>query len=208
MIILLVIIVFLISIFLVSFKKLNESFGIGVDKYRLNYTLKNLVHILNKHNINEWFIGYGTLLGIIRENSCIDGDDDIDIIINKEDTNKIIELFKYYSYDVKYYKSGKFYKVKNYNYNYNFLRLDKKNHAPIDFYLSEKIGKSYIDKHENILWENCEKLLKYNWSNVIINLPRNPEEKLKKIYGDDWKIPKKKYKGIINNYNNKNPVLI
>ena len=62
----------------------------------LNDTLMFVVNLLNENNIQNWFISYGTLLGIIRNNSCIDRDDDIDIIIdknlNKVDNNE--DLFK------------------------------------------------------------------------------------------------------------------
>ena len=47
------------------------------DKILLNKTLLFIIKLLNDNNIKNWFIGYGTLLGIIRENSCIDGDDDV-----------------------------------------------------------------------------------------------------------------------------------
>jgi len=56
----------------------------------LNHTLLYVTTLLNNNNITNWFIGYGTLLGIIRENSCIHGDDDVDIIIDK----KSYELLK------------------------------------------------------------------------------------------------------------------
>lgn len=204
--ILCVIIIIIIILILIKCLK-NENFGPNVDKHILNYTLKNLVDIFNKHNINGWFIGYGTLLGIIRENSCIDKDDDIDILINKKYINKIIKLLQNYNYDVKYHKSGKFYKIKDNNFNKDFLRIEKKNYAPIDFYLCDVINGDYHDNYENIIWKNCEKLIHYKWNNVILNLPNEPQIKLKNIYGDDWKIPKKS-KGVINNYNNKNPVLI
>ena len=50
---------------------------------KLNRTLLFLITLLNDNNIKSWFVCYGTLLGLVRENSCIDGDDDIDIIIEK-----------------------------------------------------------------------------------------------------------------------------
>ena len=56
--------------------------GKKTDKEKLNRTLEKVCFILNKNNINDWFIFFGTLLGIVRENSCIQGDDDLDIMIN------------------------------------------------------------------------------------------------------------------------------
>ena len=48
----------------------------------LDNTLQKIVSLLFKNKIYYWFIGYGTLLGIVRNNSCINNDDDIDIIID------------------------------------------------------------------------------------------------------------------------------
>lgn len=52
-------------------------------KVKLNNTLMFIIKLLNTNNVSNWFIGYGTLLGIVRENSCIHGDDDVDIIIDE-----------------------------------------------------------------------------------------------------------------------------
>ena len=54
--------------------------GISESKDKLNSSLIKISKILNKNKFDQWFIAYGTLLGIVRNNSCIDGDDDIDIM--------------------------------------------------------------------------------------------------------------------------------
>jgi phosphorylcholine metabolism protein LicD len=59
----------------------------------LNATLVKITKILNENSINGWFICYGTLLGIVRENSCIDGDDDIDIVIHKSKYDELRRVF-------------------------------------------------------------------------------------------------------------------
>lgn len=51
--------------------------GINTDKEKLNRTLEKVCNILNENNINDWFIMFGTLLGIVRENSCIQGDNPV-----------------------------------------------------------------------------------------------------------------------------------
>ena len=61
-------------------------------KEKLNNTLEMISKLLNHNNIKNWFIGYGTLLGIIRENECIENDDDIDILCNKKDFNIIKQM--------------------------------------------------------------------------------------------------------------------
>jgi phosphorylcholine metabolism protein LicD len=52
--------------------------GIENSKEILNKTLLFYAELFKEHNITDWFIGYGTLLGIIRGNSCIEGDDDVE----------------------------------------------------------------------------------------------------------------------------------
>ena len=66
--------------------------GSKVNKDILNKTLSFIIKLLNDNNIKNWFIGYGTLLGIVRDNSCIDKDDDIDIIMDKNNYDIIKNL--------------------------------------------------------------------------------------------------------------------
>ena len=59
---------------------------------KLNKTLLFLITLLNDNNIKNWFVCYGTLLGLVRENSCIDNDDDIDIIIESSNYDIIKKI--------------------------------------------------------------------------------------------------------------------
>ena len=60
--------------------------GIGSQQTQslLNKTLAYIISLLDSYEVTDWFLGYGTLLGIVRNNSCIKGDDDIDFIINRK----------------------------------------------------------------------------------------------------------------------------
>ena len=161
------------------FKKYSENFGAGKkqNKTTLNNTLLIIADLLNKNKIKDWFIGYGTLLGIVRNNSCIENDDDIDIIINNIYTKKIIKIFIKNNFKV--YKNDL----------PNFLRIEKNNLAPVDFYLCNVIEDDFHDNHENTIWKNCKPINYYKWNGGILNIPNNPEIKLKNRYGEDWKIP-------------------
>lgn len=59
---------------------------------KLNHTLHWIIDILEA--IDNCFVAYGTLLRITMEGSCIDGDDDIDICIDKEHWDDIHDLLK------------------------------------------------------------------------------------------------------------------
>lgn len=158
----------------------------------LNKTLIKIVKDLDEYNIKNWFIGYGTLLGIVRNNNCIDGDDDIDIIIDKEESTKLHKLIKdkQYNYDT---KNGK--KLK---YN-NFTRIILENkYTPIDFYISENKNCNYNETWEHVVWSNVCPIIKKKWNNVNLNLPNNYIKKLEHRYGADWRTPRN-WKGPKNN---------
>ena len=57
--------------------KLKGGAGDKFTKDKLNNILIRIVSLLHQNKLKNWFIGYGTLLGITRKNSCIDYDDDI-----------------------------------------------------------------------------------------------------------------------------------
>jgi hypothetical protein len=157
------------------------------NKLLLNKTLVFIIKLLNDNNIMNWFIGYGTLLGIIRENSCIDGDDDIDIIIDKSNYDVIKQLLIEHDIEIEYgYGIGK---------NTNILKTKKNNeYCSIDFYMASVDAKgNFNDTWEKVMWSECydenNKLIMHVWNENILYLPFNYEKKLINRYGEDWKIP-------------------
>ena len=125
----------------------KESFYAGTyqSKDKLNYTLLETVKILNDNKINNWFIAYGTLLGIIRGNSCIEGDDDIDIICNKDDYQRIKDIFTSKKFNISMQHPGRFLQIKG-----------NSKYSQVDFYMCDVDKKgNFKDNWENILWSNC-----------------------------------------------------
>jgi len=157
-------------------------------KEKLNLSLIRISRILNQNNFDEWFIAYGTLLGIVRNNSCIDGDDDIDIICNIKDFQKLknILIKENYKFDFEHgiKDSKRIIKTK--------ATIDS---ASIDFYMAEEDGNgNYDDAWEGAVWSNCylkgtNKFKKLNWKNTTLNLPANFYRNLRKRYGLFWRIP-------------------
>lgn len=187
LIILIIILIIIFYFIYTKFYKNIESFysGNNNSQEKLNKTLLHISNIMNSNNIDDWFIAYGTLLGIIRENSCIEGDDDIDIVINVNYKDKLINILKNYGFSLD---------------NRSCDRIIKTNetdeYSSIDFYLSEVDNNSnYKDNWEDVLWSNCydqnNKLLKYEWKNIFLNLPNNYKIKLVNRYGEKWNIPQK-----------------
>ena len=158
-------------------------------KSKLNHTLTTIANLLNKHNITDWFIAYGTLLGIIRENSCIHGDDDVDIICNINDYDNIKQILTQNGF--KFYKKLSKYDIEN---NQNFYKTKStRNHSSVDFYMAKIDNKgNFYDTWEETTWSKCycyKKLVKYKWNDTILYLPKNYEKKIANIYGNDWNIP-------------------
>lgn len=160
----------------------NKSYS----KDKLNCTLKDISELLHKNDIKQWFISYGTLLGIIREDSCIQGDDDVDIILSNEYRNKIQEILPTIGIQ-------KFEFLTN-----NFIKTDL-NHSKytsVDFYFSsiDQSG-NFNDSWNSVIWSECyidnNELIKRNWNETTLNLPNNYEQKLVNRYGDNWMTPQK-----------------
>ena len=161
----------------------------------LNNTLVFIIKLLNENNIKNWFISYGTLLGIVRSNSCIEEDDDIDIVVEDIYYDKIKEILTKNNIPTTTYyvlaESKSIIKTNN--------TID---YCSIDFYMAsiDKEG-NFHDKWNNILWSKCYytdgMLIERVWNGENLYLPFNSEQKLINRYGEDWMTPKKNCKGLI-----------
>jgi phosphorylcholine metabolism protein LicD len=164
--------------------------GTHTDKEKLNLTLEKVCSILNENNVNNWFIFFGTLLGIVRENSCIEGDNDLDIMIHYDyqKLRAILEKegFKFtYGYGIR--RSKKILKTE---------ACDK--YGSIDFYMcnTNEFGDFHTPWHGVISTDsyidiNNKSFIKFPWNNTVLNMPNNYEQKLINMYGD-WKTPQSK----------------
>ena len=160
----------------------NQSQG------KLNYTLKYITIFLIQHKITNWFIGYGTLLGIVRNNTCIDGDDDIDLVCDRNDFERIHKLLKENNIQVTFE-----YGIQNTRSIIKTVETDTL--ASIDFYCTEvnKVG-HFNDEWENVIWTYCyipnTQILPYiTWNNIFLPIPYNCINKLCNRYGKQWYIP-------------------
>jgi phosphorylcholine metabolism protein LicD len=157
--------------------------GVKQSTEKLNNTLKFIITLLINNNITNWFIGYGTLLGIVRNNSCINGDDDIDIIIDKRYTRQLVEIMVKSGFRLQYSR-------------HNLVKtLHTEQFSSIDFYCAEYDNetKNFNDTWEKVIWSNCklnDNFIKKRWNGLMLNLPFNYKQKLIRRYGEDWNIPK------------------
>jgi len=142
-----------------------------------------LVDMFNKNNI-ELILFYGSLLGYTRNNDFIEGDDDIDVIVNIDDYDKVLKIIS----NNKLYCNI---------CNKHIIQLNY-NQVPFDIYFFEK-----FHDHIHIYWDggiNIDNKEIFPLKNVVfknqsIMIPNNIEHLCYLIYGDNWKIPteKKKY---------------
>ena len=107
---------------------------------RLNF--QNLLSVSSLIKDIEYFIFYGTLLGIVRENNIIKGDDDVDFMVNYKSKKLLLKKMKL----------NKTFKINNKvcnDYFAQFIKTNKEVKTFVDFYFYLKDpNKDYIiDKH-------------------------------------------------------------
>tara|TARA_X000000368_G_scaffold404393_1_gene380378 strand:- start:289 stop:819 length:531 start_codon:yes stop_codon:yes gene_type:complete len=158
---------------------------------KLNKTLLFLITLLNNNNIKNWFVCYGTLLGLVRENSCIDNDDDIDIIIEKSNYDIIKKILIENNFKLEYghgiEKSRHIIKTKS-----------SSDYSSIDIYMGDYSNENVEDLWNKLTIKQCfldtenKTFIEKKWNGQNIYYPNNYERILINRYGKDWKIKKDK----------------
>jgi len=161
---------------------------ISIEQCKKN--LLTLKPILDSNNI-KFKLGYGTLLGAIREKSFIKNDSDIDLLFYKKDKmlmDSLIPLFEKEGFVL-----GRF--------NNNFFEMHR-NESHVDFYFFSE--RNLVDKLlsrvtcsvgiwcvyvENKFWCESEELVFLNQTFLVF---KNPKAWLEFNYGSDWLIPQNK----------------
>lgn len=161
--------------------------GKHTSKEVLNKTLLFVLKLLREHQIKNWFVGYGTLLGIVREDTCIHNDDDVDILVDHTYYDALEKALVDNGFSIErgypIYKSRNILKTKS-----------REGFASMDFYMAvvDDDG-NFCDPWEEVIWSGCYdetgKLVERRWNDEIVYLPFNAEEKLENRYGESWRIP-------------------
>ena len=158
---------------------------------KLNKTLLFLISLLNNNNIKEWFVCYGTLLGLVRENSCIDNDDDIDIIIEKSNYDIIKKILIENNFELNYNHG-----IKN---SKNIIKTKAtSDYSSIDIYMGDYNNKNVKDLWNRLTINDCfldtenKTFIEKKWNGQTIYYPNNYERILINRYGKSWKIKQDK----------------
>jgi phosphorylcholine metabolism protein LicD len=163
---------------------------------KLNKTLEKIATILHENNINDWFIGYGTLLGIVRGNSCIENDDDIDIISNLNDYEAIKKALEENHFNFEYgYGIGNSQKI--------LKTKSSEEFASVDLYMAEVTNNgNYNESWEKEIWTKCyvdssKNFIEKSWKSTVLQLPNKYKDKLKNRYGFFWWVPQNHKLGLL-----------
>lgn len=152
---------------------------------KLNNTLSKVIQLLNKNNITNWFICYGTLLGLVREDSCIDNDDDIDIIIHKSHFDDVKMIMINNNFELEY---G--YGIRN---SRDIIKTkENNNYTSVDIYMADFNGNDVYDRWNRLNIRDCfldkekKTFMERIWRNQKLYLPKNYIRILTNRYGIEW----------------------
>ena len=171
----------------------------AVSVEHLKHSLKKICTALNGRC--EYFPFFGSLLGLVRDNGPIVGDDDVDIYVNKKDFTIIKSIIKDFGFEidfglfpnqtehllqVKGIVNGKYHTIDFYFYDdesdpyfiqerWNFPGI------PTDINNVLRIPKPLIFPLKQIDYEN-----------IPISIPHSPEILCEFLYGVNWRTPQKK----------------
>ena len=163
----------------------------------LNEALLWIVAVLHRLGLRQWYLSYGTLLGLVRSGQCIDGDDDVDIVISSPEFDRV------WNWAARCFRGTRSRPglVVHFNLSrmlrFEFPTVDclqvfAPNGCQVDFYRGHVSGRSVQDPWNSVTWTDCLPYSKMNWRGMEVQIPRNPEQKLRALYGPDWRIPKNK----------------
>jgi phosphorylcholine metabolism protein LicD len=166
----------------------------------LNFSILFFSKLLKENNC-EHFLFFGSLLGLIRDNSAIVGDDDVDFYVNQNHYEDVVAFLKKIRFKIRYKKPP--------NNTKYFIQAEGKieNHPiRVEFYFYDTTtDDNYILEYWNFLGQtdNMQKVLKVPktlifpikeipFINTLICVPKLPEKICEFLYGNNWKVPIKK----------------
>ena len=186
---------------------------IPIDRKYNEINLKELLPLFTEL---DYFVFYGTLLGLIRENELLEYDDDIDFLINKEHLTHVVELF-YNRYNKNessliipihpvnqhmYFKQATSVRDNVRTFvDMTFFEKDDKENTIIDFN-SYKNSPQNVENHFRISQDLIYPVQKRYFKKYgYIKVPAQPIKCLEILYGNNWMIPwsKKNYDEVLVN---------
>jgi len=175
-------------------KKTTEQLDKSLDDFHKLFASKNFKFILF----------YGTLLGIYRDKCLINGDDDVDILVDKGSFDKVFDFVQSKGFSIISQCNPKKLPDRFISIQMPYfiqLKIDG-NLIDIYSYKTTQDDRMFIQKDKSFY--PCSlifptKTVIYNTN--IYNIPQNTPQLLEYHYGEKWsqKIPKSQYKTIVVN---------
>lgn len=151
-----------------------------------------------------FFFDMGTLLGIVREGRLLKHDMDIDlaVVVNSEEdkiklkelfaANGIIEKFRYTVDGIGIVEQSFSCRNVKFDINYYYTEGDK----DVCYLIYCDVENKYPDGHQDVVKLVCPHISEtqtISFQGIEINAPKKPEQYLAVRYGENWRIPDKKY---------------
>ncbi len=166
--------------------------------------LKYIANFLAKKKI-PYFIFFGTLLGVTRDNDIIKNDDDVDIYIDLKDRKKLISVINETNFNIDYNSAQ--------NKSKFFLQLTKQlkenTWSYVELYFYEELDEHIIDRWNFRGIGNKKSASIYipkkilfpikeiNFKGDLISVPIDEKAVCEFLYGKNWKVPLTKRKDYI-----------
>lgn len=165
--------------------------------------IKNVQNTLTQAGY-VFFFDMGTLLGIVREGRLLKHDMDIDlaVVVNSEEdkfklkelfaANGIIEKFRYTVDGIGIVEQSFSCRNVKFDINYYYTEGDK----DVCYLMYCDVENKYPDGHQDVVKLVCPHIAEtqtISFQGIEINAPKNPEQYLAVRYGENWRIPDKKY---------------
>ena len=135
---------------------------------------------------------YGTLLGIIREGKLIDHDNDVDIMVHKDDFNKACKLLED-ELDIKFDKSrGNIYVGESSKGQVEIYSFKVSDGKVTDMWEGDILGKSNRSWDKDLFFPTKTRYVEH--LDLHVKIPNQPENILELIYRN-WKVLNKENNG-------------
>ena len=148
----------------------------------------------------EWFPFFGTLLGIVRDGSLIDGDDDVDIYVHHKNYDLVKSILHDNGFEIDYNQNPN-----HTPYFFQIIGAHDGVNIRIDFHF-------YIDSDDDLFIEDwwrhttsngIEDILRIpkpfifplkgiEYKNILITIPNHSDILCDFLYGKNWRLPQQK----------------
>jgi len=176
------------------FKDQRHLVNGDVEKIR-NISMKILSmidHLSKEHDFN-YFMSYGTLIGVIRHQGFIPWDDDIDIMMTKQDVEKLIQVSYKLPDSINFFAQGlNFLKVMD---KYSKISIDGQRGVAVDIFVLDGADEkfSFVNVHNqkriHLSKADIFPLSSLPFENTVAPVPHNYHQLLTNIYGDYMQLP-------------------